>query len=134
MTYAVARPGRRVRDVGARVAGEEGVMTTMANAGEVAVWGGIIAVILVVGGGWFVLSLIDLIGRGIGALIFGTGRQAPPPPPVLNGVRCAQAACQAVNPHHARFCRRCGKMVAPRGGGRGGGGHGRPVVRRVAMW
>lgn len=105
----------------------EGV-TVVSDVAPAAVWGTIIAVILLgFGLGWFVLSLFGMIGRGIGALL-GVDRPASLAPPVVNGVRCAHPTCQAPNPDHARFCRRCGKMIAS------GGRHGRPAVRRVAMW
>lgn len=93
---------------------------------EVVTWTVVLVSLLVISGGWVILSLLGMIGRGIGALV-GVGRPATPPA-VPNGVRCAHPTCQAVNPEHARFCRRCGKVIGARAG------HGRPAVRRVAMW
>jgi hypothetical protein len=79
---------------------------------------GIIGVLVF--GGWAVVATLRLMGR----ILFGAGASRNPPP-LLNGVRCANPGCRADNPGRARYCRRCG---------RGLHANEPAVVRRVAMW
>ena len=64
-------------------------------------------------GGWLIISVLKLIGRGIGALIGPRGARELPSPP--HTVRCVFEKCRAVNPDRARFCRRCGKVLGAAG-------------------
>ena len=88
---------------------------------------GILVVAALFVGGWVVVAVVRLLARAL------TGGRSDPPPPVRlppppQRLICAHDNCRAPNPHAARFCRRCGRPVAGRVGGR------TPVVRRVAMW
>ena len=78
-------------------------------------------------GGWVIVSIVRLLARAMGG-----GRApipAPPPAPTRlpapARLTCVHDNCRAANAAGARFCRRCGRPVAARGGA---------VVRRVAMW
>lgn len=87
--------------------------------------------------GWVAFTVVRLIFCGI-ATIFGLRQQqrrfAPVGPaamgqprftPTPQGVRCQTRGCYAVNPHTARFCRRCGRGLPMT----------QPVqVRRAAVW
>jgi hypothetical protein len=78
----------------------------------------IMVITALVFGGWLVLAILSLLGRGIGALL-GLNRPHPPllPPAPPHTVRCGFEKCRAINADRARFCRRCGKMLnvaAPR--------------------
>jgi len=63
-------------------------------------------------GGWLIVSILRLFGRGIGALL-GMNRPRMPvlPPGPPHTVRCAFDKCRAINADRARFCRRCGKVL-----------------------
>ena len=70
-------------------------------------------------GGWAVVATLRLMGR----ILFGAGANRNPPP-LPNGVRCANPGCRADNPARARYCRRCGRALhAPQPA----------LARRVAM-
>jgi hypothetical protein len=70
-------------------------------------------------GGWAVVSVLRLMGR----ILFGAGPSRQPPP-LSDGVRCANPGCRADNPGRARYCRRCGRtLYAPHPA----------VARRAAM-
>ena len=79
-------------------------------------------------GGWVIVAVIRLMARALG----GGGRSYAPPPRLPwsgRGHPCAYSNCRAVNDPSARFCRRCGRPVAP-----GTVQRNVAVVRRVAMW
>src|SRR4051812_6216060 len=63
-------------------------------------------------GGWLIVSILGLLGKGIGALM-GMNRPRPPLLPAAppHMVRCAFEKCRAINADRARFCRRCGKVL-----------------------
>lgn len=68
--------------------------------------------------GWLIVSILRLLGKGIGGLL-GVNHPRPPllPPGPPHTVRCRFEKCRAINADRARFCRRCGKVlnvVAPR--------------------
>jgi hypothetical protein len=69
---------------------------------------GVIAVTVLLFGGWLVVALV----RGFTRLLIGpepaTGRQRMLAPTAPNRVRCARPRCHAENPVGVRFCRRCG--------------------------
>ena len=79
----------------------------------------IMAITALVFSGWLIVSVLSLIGRGIGAVL-GINRPShaslPPPPP--HSVRCGFEKCRAINADRARFCRRCGKVVGGETAGR----------------
>ena len=63
-------------------------------------------------GGWLIVSILRLLGKGIGTLLglnHGPAPLLPPGPP--HTVRCAFEKCRAINADRARFCRRCGKVL-----------------------
>ena len=76
---------------------------------------GIVLVILfalgaLVFGGWVLVVIGRFAFRLLGGL-FGAHPAGVGPPPHF--VRCPHARCMADNPHSARFCRRCGKVLRP---------------------
>lgn len=80
-------------------------------------------------GGWVLVKIVGLVGRGLASLIGvpPTHRPALAGPPTL---RCPRPKCHAANAPPAKFCRRCGVAMA-----------GEPLVarhgtdpRRPAMW
>ncbi len=81
---------------------------------------GIALVLVLVFGGWIIVSVVRLIARALHG-----GRSSALPPPPRNFVRCGHPRCRAENPSGARFCRRCGKMLRVAD---------TVVVRKVAMW
>jgi hypothetical protein len=96
-----------------------------------AIFVGIMAISALIFGSWFIIMLV----RGI-AGFFGV-RQNPPPigprrpsgavqiGPVPNQRICPYELCKSPNDPTARFCRRCGREMAPA----------TPVkVRRAAVW
>ncbi len=90
---------------------------------------GVLALGTVLFGGWLLLKVVGLIGRGLGSLV----GLPPAHRPALSGpptLRCPRSKCHAANVPAAKFCRRCGvamsgDVLATRG---------RPAVRRAAMW
>jgi hypothetical protein len=79
--------------------------------GVILIFVAVIAMTAIVFGIWFMVMLLKLAGRGIGAL-FGLGvesRQISGPM-----LRCPRQRCHAVNPSPARFCRRCGQELLRR--------------------
>lgn len=59
-------------------------------------------------GSWVLVAIV----RGVGRMLGGSGRPAPRPGARMAGViRCRQPGCQADNPAHSRFCRRCGQPL-----------------------
>src|SRR5574339_36760 len=87
---------------------------------------GVIVLTAVVFGGWVVVSLVKLVIRGLSRMVEPT-RTVSVLPKSARTVRCARERCAADNPHDARFCRRCGQMLAPEAQ--------RVQVRRAAaMW
>jgi hypothetical protein len=72
----------------------------------------IMVITALVFGGWLMISILRLLGRGIGALL-GLNRQYPPPlpPGPPHTIRCGFDKCRAINADRARFCRRCGKVL-----------------------
>ena len=91
---------------------------------------GIIVIIAVVFGGWVIVAVLRLLGRGVGALTRRSSKRALPPAGL---VRCVHPKCSADSPKGARFCRRCGRIMQAEFSSPGAGAE-RPVVRRVAMW
>src|SRR3954452_17908237 len=89
---------------------------------------GVIIIVTLGFGGWVIVAIIRLMTRALG----GGGRSHAPPPRLPwsgRGNPCAYSNCRAVNAPTARFCRRCGRPVAP-----GTVQRNAAVVRRVAMW
>jgi hypothetical protein len=72
----------------------------------------IMVITALVFGGWLLLAILRLVGKGIGAML-GVTRSHPPllPPAPPHTVRCGFEKCRAINAERARFCRRCGKML-----------------------
>ncbi len=63
---------------------------------------------------WFVYQVLRLIVLGLARLVMVSGgaparRSLPVPPP--QWLACPDPVCRCVNPHHARFCRQCGRMI-----------------------
>jgi hypothetical protein len=94
---------------------------------------GVMAVAALIFGGWFLVMLLQGIGRFIGVL------PSPKPPqigprrrsgavqtgPVSDQRACPYELCKASNDVSARFCRRCGRqLTAPS----------HVHVRRAAVW
>ena len=87
---------------------------------------GVVIVAVLFFGGWMIVSIVRLLARAMG----GGSAPIPSPPaparlPPPARLVCVHDNCRAANAAGARFCRRCGRPVAGRGGA---------VVRRVAMW
>lgn len=62
---------------------------------------------------WFIYQVLRLIVVGIARLVMITG-SAParrPAPVTPQWLACPDPVCRCVNPHHARFCRQCGRMI-----------------------
>jgi len=72
----------------------------------------IMVITALVFGGWLMVSILRLLGKGIGALL-GLNRPPQPllPPAPPHMVRCGFEKCRAINGERARFCRRCGKVL-----------------------
>ena len=64
---------------------------------------------------WLAVQVVMAIVRGIASI----ARPKPAPTPAhalpAGWATCRHAGCRATNPEHARFCRRCGKLVAAAG-------------------
>ena len=96
---------------------------------------GVIAVTVLLFGGWLVVSLVKAVVRALGGgqLAHG-GYSALATTP--DKVRCFRARCHAENPRDGRFCRRCGYSLEagalPHAGGHALARH-RPPVRQAAM-
>jgi len=89
---------------------------------------GVVIIVTLGFGGWVIVAILRLMTRALG----GGGRSYAPPPRLPGSGRgnpCAYSNCRAVNAPTARFCRRCGRPVAP-----GTVQRNAAVVRRVAMW
>lgn len=63
---------------------------------------------------WLAAQLFMLVVRGITAIVRPTRAAATASSSTLpvGWSACNYAGCNAANPDHARFCRRCGKMMA----------------------
>ena len=63
---------------------------------------------------WVCVRLVGLVIRAV----VGVVRPSPPPPALLPAgvVGCQQPRCRTANAAHARFCRRCGRALAPGAG------------------
>jgi hypothetical protein len=60
---------------------------------------------------WFTVRMITWVVGGV----FGLGRAKRAPAQALpfpGTAACLQGGCRETNPHHARFCRRCGIALA----------------------
>jgi hypothetical protein len=66
---------------------------------------GVIAVTVLLFGGWIIFNVLRIVGRGFGMLA-GMGIPARQVGPAA--ARCPRPGCHAQNPAIARFCRRCG--------------------------
>jgi hypothetical protein len=72
---------------------------------------GITALASLLFGGWLLVSVVRMLGRGIGFLLGpGRGTVAEMLPGAVDR-RCGNLACRAANPVSARFCRRCGRST-----------------------
>jgi hypothetical protein len=72
----------------------------------------IMVITALVFGGWLIVSILRLLGKGIGALLGMNGPHPPLlPPSPPHTVRCGFEKCRAINADRARFCRRCGKVL-----------------------
>ena len=72
----------------------------------------IMVITALVFGGWLVISILQLLGKGLGALLgMNRPRGSPVPPAPPHMVRCGFEKCRAINAERARFCRRCGKVL-----------------------
>ena len=80
-------------------------------------------------GGWLILKVVSLIGRGLGSMVGlpTAHRPALASPPTL---RCPRPKCHAANAPAAKFCRRCGTAMS----GDALVARVRPNGRRAAMW
>lgn len=67
---------------------------------------GVIAVSVVLFGGWVVVSIFRTVGTWLDR---GSARAGGP---ATAGRPCANASCRLTNPPHARFCKQCGSPVA----------------------
>jgi hypothetical protein len=77
----------------------------------VVVFFGVMALASLLFGGWLVVSLVRLLGRGMGFLLGpGRGTVAEMLPGNVDR-RCSNLGCRAPNPVSARFCRRCGRSL-----------------------
>lgn len=85
----------------------------------------ITAVTAVLFGGWVLITILRVIGKGIGA-VFGTPNPKRWIPIRKLGMRtCPNTSCKTLNPTDAQFCRRCGTHLPEAQ---------RVSVRRAAMW
>ena len=64
---------------------------------------------------WLAMQIVMLIVRGVASLVKGKPAPSSVSPAPIGWSPCGHAGCRATNPDHARFCRRCGKAVAPSG-------------------
>ena len=80
---------------------------------------GVLCLSAVLFGAWLIAIVLRGIGRAFGMILwpFRSTRSS-------HVQHCQRPNCQAANPDHARFCRRCGSPL--------GSAHVR--LRRVAMW
>jgi hypothetical protein len=69
---------------------------------------GVVLVTALVLGGWLIVAVVRLIG---GLFSAGASHASTLPAAGPGRVRCPHPKCRADNPHTARFCRRCGKML-----------------------
>ncbi len=79
---------------------------------------GVIAITALLFGGWIIYLLARALGAVLGGILrligvfparsSGTG----PIVRVVGRVTCDRERCRASNPSDARFCRRCGRMLA----------------------
>lgn len=76
-------------------------------------------------GGWVILTVFRVLGRGLGLLFGGSGHVRPVTMRSPNMRTCPNASCKMSNPTDARFCRRCGTHLPEAQ---------RVSVRRAAMW
>lgn len=67
---------------------------------------GILVVTVIITAVWCVSAAV----RGIFGLFRPSQRPYHQPPQIMSQV-CTNRSCQAGNPAHARFCRRCGKSL-----------------------
>ena len=59
-------------------------------------------------GGWVLITILRVVGRGVGALFGATGHMRPIAMPSAKMRSCPNVSCKMSNPTDARFCRRCG--------------------------
>ena len=92
---------------------------------------GVIAVTVLLFGGWLVVALVKGVVRALGG--------GPPARPGYSAlattpdkVRCLRARCHAENPRGGRFCRRCGYSLEAGALPHAHARH-RPPVRQAAM-
>lgn len=91
---------------------------------------GIMALSALIFGGWFIVMLVRGIASFLGLRVPEQGRRfrsgaVQVPPLGANQRQCSYELCKAINDSDARFCRRCGREMAP------------PQhvnVRRAAVW
>ncbi len=67
-------------------------------------------------GSWAIIAIVKALAGGIRSITRPLLLPTSPPPPlsdpaVANSVRCGRLSCTAINPGHARFCRRCGQNL-----------------------
>jgi hypothetical protein len=61
---------------------------------------------------WIIISIFRLVGRVLDAIFRpSAGESEDAVKAALGGWRCQRGLCRTINPSHARFCRRCGRMV-----------------------
>jgi hypothetical protein len=73
---------------------------------------GVIVLTAIVFGGWVVVSLVKIVIRGLNRML-EPAKTVSILPKSARTVRCGRDRCAADNPHDARFCRRCGRMLTP---------------------
>jgi hypothetical protein len=72
---------------------------------------GVMALASLLFGGWVIVSVVRLLGQGIGFLLGGDRGTVAEVLPGGVERRCGNRLCRANNPVSARFCRRCGRSM-----------------------